>query len=77
MAGKKRGHPNWPYAQRLLEALSIKEAEARKFDADAVSMKIEKIDEVRKAFWKGYGTGMGEAKEVVREFGKPTEEVLG
>jgi len=29
------------------------------------------------AFWKGYHAGIQDAKEVVEEFGRPTEDVLG
>ena len=63
--------------KELLQGLSDKEAEAIINTAEAVSSGIEKMDDKHKEFWKGYQTGMKDAKEVVEEFGRPTEDVLG
>ena len=63
--------------KELLQALSDKEAEAIVNTAEAVSSGIEKMDDKYKEFWKGYQTGMKDAKEVVEEFGRPTEDILG
>lgn len=63
--------------KKLLQALLDKQVEAILSDAHALSKFIEKKDNEHRAFWKGYRTGMRDSKEVVREFEKPTEEVLG
>jgi len=63
--------------KELLEAISIKEGEAIIHEAEAVLSGIEKMNDKYKEFWKGYQTGMKDAREVIEEFGRPTEDVLG
>jgi len=51
--------------RELLQALDDKEAEALVNEAEP------------KTFWNGYKTGIRDARELIEEFGRPTEDVLG
>ena len=64
--------------QKLLEAIYEKEGETMADGATAVfKVGIEKDNEENKAWYEGYEQGMRDAREVVQDFGRPTEEVLG
>ena len=65
--------------RKLLLALEDKTNEAIKNEAEAVGRGTVKMTPTPEhaAFWKGYHAGIQDAKEVVEEFGRPTEDVLG
>lgn len=63
--------------KELLEALLEKEAEAIIHAAERVTSGIEKAGKEYKAHWKAYQIGMSDAREVIEEFGRPTEDVMG
>lgn len=59
--------------RKLLQALDDKEAEALVNEAEP---KVKETDEF-KNFWNGYKAGIRDARELIEEFGRPTEDVLG
>ena len=63
--------------EKLLQALDDKEMETVADGATARLKGIETEDKENEMWYKGYETGMRDAKEVVEEFGRPTEDVLG
>jgi len=50
--------------RKLLQAL---------YDKEAAPDETDKFSD----FWKGYKAGMQDAREIIEEFGRPTEDVLG
>ena len=58
---------------KLLLALEEKKDETM----TAIGVKTEKKSKENETWYDGYTAGINDAKEVVEEFGRPTEDVLG
>ena len=63
--------------RELLLAIEDKKNEAIKNEVEAIGKGTVKMTQGHTAFWKGYHAGMQDAREIIEEFGRPTEDVLG